>query len=196
LDGAPAGVEALGTAPPRWRRVAVILGLLVAVLPTLPYAMQALRAARSAWTLRPARAAIQRGDLAAAQTIAARAGELNPTAVRPWLTFARWMDEARRPEEAVAAYREALARRPPHWVALRGLPAVLAEAGRKGEAAEARGAVEVFLDAEGVNPGVALEGAWVSMAPPRTDEIRMGVNDYGAARNFLHDRGTFRWTRH
>src|SRR5262249_20763651 len=192
LAGAPAGLEALGTAEPRWRRAAVILGLLIAVVPTLPYGMQALRAARSAWTLLPAREAIRRGDLAAAQTIAARAGDLNPTAVRPWLTFARWMDEARHSEEAAAADREGLARRASHSGARVRLPAVLAAAGRTDEAAEARAAVEGFLDGEGINPGVALEGAWVSMAPPRTNEIRMGVNDYGAARNFLHDRGTFR----
>jgi hypothetical protein len=196
LAGAPAGFEALRTAEPRWRRVAVVLGLLVAVVPTLPFTVPLLRAAQSAWTLRPAREAIDHGDLAGARMIADRAAALNPTAVRPWLTFARWMDDTGHSEEAVAAYREALARRPPHWVARVALPTVLADAGRTDEAAEARAAAEAFLDAEGINPGVALEGAWVFMAPPRTDEIRMGVNDYGAARNFLHDRGTFRWTRH
>jgi hypothetical protein len=196
LAGAPAGLEALRAAVPGRPWLGVVLGALVAGGTAPDYAAPALRAARSAWTLRAARAAIGAGDMAAADRIARRAGDVAPKTVRPWLTYGRWLAEANHPAEAVSAYREALVRRPSHWVARVALPGLLAAAGRRSEAETARQDLRGALDAEGVNPGVALEGAWVWMAAPRTDEIRMGVNDYGAARNFLHDRGTFRWSRH
>jgi hypothetical protein len=194
--GAPAGLEALGGSAPRRKGLAVALGGLVAGTMVMAYARPAWQAARSAWALRGARAAIRAGDLAAARTTALQAANLDPLTVSPWLTFGRWLAEAGHPAEAIPAYREALSRRPSHWVARLALPSLLAETGRLDDAATLRREAESTLDEEGVNPGVALEGAWVWLAAPRTDEIRLGVTDYGAARNFLHDRGAFRWTRH
>jgi hypothetical protein len=196
LAGAAAGLSVLLDPTERRRpvRLGLFAGLLFAVLMIGPFVVPISRSLAAAWTLRPARAAIERGDLAAASTTAFAAAGRDPGSARPWLTYGRWLVEAERPAEAIDAYERADRRRADHWTPRLVLPRLLREAGRADEAdARLREANQFSLN---VDPWLALEVAWRELPPPRTDEILLGRDDYGAVRGFLHPRGDHRWTRH
>ena len=91
-------------------------------------------ALRAAWSLRPALAAVHRGDLAAASTIAFAAAGRDPDSPRPWLTYGRWLARAGHTAEAIDAYQRAELRKPDHWTPRLVLPRLLREAGRPEEA--------------------------------------------------------------
>jgi hypothetical protein len=160
----------------------------------VPFVLPASRSLASWWTLRPARGAIARGDLPAASTAAFAAASRDPDAARPWLAYGRWLVRAGRTTEAVDAYERADRRRPEHWTPRVVLPRLLRESGRSEQAdAWLRKAKQFSLN---VDPWLALEVPWRELQPPRTDEILLGRDDYGAVRDFLHPRRDHRWTRH
>jgi hypothetical protein len=194
LAGAAGGASVLLERRPRRRLLvpALSTGLVLAVLMILPFAGPMNRALRASWTLRPARAAIQRGDLAAASTAAFAAASRDTESARPWLTYGRWLTAAGRTAEAIDAYQRADLRRPDHWTPRLVLPRLLREAGREQEAAERLR--EAYQFSWNVDPWLALEVAWRELPPPRTDEVVLGRDDYGAVRGFLHPRNDHRWT--
>ena len=196
LAGAAAGLSALLDPTERRRPVVLALstGLILALLMIVPFVVPASRSLASWWTLRPARAAIERGDLTAASTAAFAAASRDPNAVRPWLTYGRWLLNGGRIPEAIDAYERARLRRPAHWTPIVVLPRLLRDAGRHTEADERLRDADQF--SWNVDPWLALEVAWRELPPPRTDEILLARDDYGAVRGFLHPRNDHRWTRH
>jgi hypothetical protein len=193
--GAAGGLAALGDAARRRRAWAgLAIGAVVSGCVLRPY----LGPARSAWRaereIAPARGAIARGDLEAARSRVLRAAALAPGSSRPWLTYGRWLAAAHRPAEALAAFEEAARLRRWLWVPRLVRPRLLADAGREAEVAVAvRGANGVAWAAD---PWLALEAAWRELPPPRTWEVRLGWDDHGAARGFLHPHeDRYRWTR-
>jgi hypothetical protein len=194
LAGAAAGASVLldRTARRRPLVLALSLGSFLAVLMVIPFAGPVNHALRAWWALRPARAAIARGDLAAASTAAFDAASRDTQSARPWLTYGRWLARAGRIAEAIDAYQRAELRRPDHWTPRLVLPRLLREAGRGQEADQRlREAYQLSWNAD---PWLALEVAWRELPPPRTDEIPLGRDDYGAVRGFLHPRNDHRWT--
>jgi hypothetical protein len=159
-----------------------------------PIALPATRSVSACRKLRPAKPAIQRGDLQAASTAAFAAAGRDPDAVRPWLTYGRWLVAKGRTAEAIDAYERAERRRPDHWTPRLVLPRLLRDAGRDQEADQRlRDAYELSWN---VDPWLALEVAWRDLPPPRGNEILLARGDYGALRGFLHPRHDHRWTRH
>jgi len=112
--GAAGGAAALaGRSARRTARVrlALLLGLVLALVPAGGYVGQAVEAMRGRWTLRGARTALDRGDLAAAEAAAARAAAQDGAA-RPWIVYGRLLARSSRPVEAIEAFRRASVRRP------------------------------------------------------------------------------------
>jgi hypothetical protein len=173
---------------------ALSIGLVLAVLMIIPFAGPGVHALAAWWTLRPARGAIERGDLAVASTAAFAAARRDTESARPWLTYGRWLARAGRTTEAIDAYQRAELRRPDHWTPRLVLPRLLREAGREQEADQRLR--EAYQFSWNVDPWLALEVAWRELPPPRTDEILLGKDDYGAVRGFLHPRGDHRWSGH
>jgi hypothetical protein len=157
-----------------------------------PYVGVGTRALRSAWTLRPARAAVAAGDIGRAERIAFEAARRDLYSARPWLTYAGWLAWADRPADAAESYRRAEMRRPGHLPAVIALARLLEELGTE-DAPRYRD--EAQQAARKADPWIALEASWRSLPPPRTDEIRMGQNDWGAVRGFLQSQRLDRWTR-
>jgi tetratricopeptide (TPR) repeat protein len=189
---AAAGAEALGERPlHRLTRGAGLLGVAAGALALAPYARPLARAAHARWVLREARAALASRDLAAARSAARRASAQDPEAAGPWLTYGRWLSGRGFPAEAVAAYEEALRRRPGHPAAVLALPALLREAGlpkRADRALAEAGSLEATMPD-------ALDIAWRELPPPRTDAVAMGQADPGALRGFHVAEAGRRWTR-
>jgi len=196
LAGAAGGASVLLERRPRRRFLvpALSAGLFLAVLMIVPFVLPASRSLAAWWTLRPARAAIERGDVTAASSAAFAAAARDSGSARPWLTYGRWLARAGRMGEAADAYERADLRRPDHWTPRLVLPRLLREAGRREEADERLRQANQF--SFNVDPWLALEVAWRELPPPRTDEILLGRDDYGAVRGFLHPRTDHRWTRH
>ena len=182
--GAVAALDVPGEDRRRLRdRAAVALGLLLALLALRPYLAPAWRGLRAAATLREARPALARGDLARAQAIVGRAAAADPASARPWLTYGRWLAARGLPAEALAAYDEADRRRPGGPIPALVRPRLLREAGfpRKAD----RALEQADATAARLGPGEALEIAWRELPPPRADEILLGRDDYGAALGFV-----------
>jgi tetratricopeptide (TPR) repeat protein len=189
---AAAGADALRARPfRRSSRAALLLGIAVGLAALWPYAGPLVRAAHARWTLREARAALDLGDLLASRAASRRAAARDPGAAGPWLTYGRWLSHRGFPAEAVAAYAEALRRRPGHPAAVLALPFLLGEVGYSKRAERA------LAEAHGLETTIpdALDVAWRELPPPRTDAVELGANDLGAIRGFhaLEDGG--RWTR-
>lgn len=193
---AAAGLEAVLDPDPGLRRRArraALAGALVAALPAAPYAAPLWRAARAEWRLRPLAAAVQRGDLAAAEAVVRTAAAAAPGAAQPWLRYGRLLAWSGRPAEAAAAYQEAERRQPECWLPSAVLPQLLRQAGRGQEADERLEALtRAFKRPRAWEP---LEAAWVELPPPRTDELVVGRDDAGALRRFGDPRGGSRWSQ-
>ena len=192
---AAGGIAALGD-PVRRRRAGIGFGLGVALSlwVAAPYAAPAQAAWRARREIAPARAAIARGDLEAARARVLRAAALWPGSSYPWLTYGHWLAEARRPEEALAAYEEAGRLRGWLWVPRLVRPRLLQDLGRTEEMhAAVRAANGVAWAAD---PWLALEAAWRELPAPRTAGFHLGWDDHGAVRGFLHPHADrYRWTR-
>ena len=194
--GAAGGLAPLGKAgPPSWRaRAALALGLVLVALTVWPYVPTAWRAVRAAASLAEVRAALARGDPAAAERAAWDAASHNPPAAGPWLAYGRMLAHGGRPAEAVEAYRRAAARNPAHSTPPLVLPQLLREAGRTAEVDEAAARADAV--ARSFDAWWALELAWRELPPPRTDEVLLSRGDFGAVRGFTDGRRAHRWTRH
>jgi len=182
-------------------RAGLLAGVVLVAVVHAPYARAAYQAVRANSALDSALAAVSRSDLATAQRLAAEASSHAPLSPRPWLTYGRALLDAGKPADALAAYQEA-DRRAAHydesWVARAALPRLLRDAGRQDEADQALSAAQI-LSWRG-DPWLVLEAAWRELPPPRTDEIRVGGDDYGAVRGFYHPRPApevgFAWARY
>ena len=192
LAGAAGGLAVLGDAAAR-RRLLVRAGLL-----GRPGARgRGARALRARGL--PGRSRKQRAGLGACGGLALRprlratpghrAASHVPLSPRPWLTYGRALLDAGKPAEALAAYQEAdrrAARYDESWVARTALPRLLRDVGRQDEADQALAAAQRL--SWRADPWLVLEAAWRELPPPRTDEIHVGGDDFGAVRGFYHPR--------
>lgn len=193
--GAAGGAAVLAEATERRRaatRLALGLGALFLATVVAAYTPIAWRALAAARSLAPAEAALARGDVAGARSIASAAASRDPGAARPWLAYGRMLEWSGHAREAIEAYGRARMSRPNHWVPVLVLPRLLREAGRSEEAIAAVEEANSFSLRD--DPWQALEVAWRELPPPRTDEILLARGDYGAVRGFHHPRGDHRWS--
>lgn len=153
-----------------------------------PYVPLAGRAAASWAATRTAVAAARAGDRERALQEAAVAAALHPGSARPWLDVGRAFAHAGRKPDAVASYVAGLdSITQVNLRAYVALPRLLDRAGRPDEAAAAlRLLHRLSWD---VDPWLVLENAWSELPAPATNQIRVGADDYGAVRGFLHPRG-------
>jgi 4-amino-4-deoxy-L-arabinose transferase-like glycosyltransferase len=185
--GVVAGASAL-----RERRgraaLGVLAGLAVSLLEIRPYVVPAWQGLSAALSMRSARAALAAGNPDAAGSLVERAAQLAPRSPRPWFDYGRALAFSGHPAEALAAYQQgASLATPANWRATLALPRLLGDLGRSDQAAAAlRKAHRLSWDND---PWLALESAWRELPPPRTNEIQLAGNDYGAVRGFLHPRG-------
>lgn len=192
LAGAAGGVQTL--AEPGWRRrplawIGLALGFWLVVVLHAPYAGAAARALAARRAMQPALEAIDRGAFVEAETLAAEAAARAPLSPRPWLVYAGRLRASGRVPEALVAYQRAderAARYDESCIARIALPRLLREVGRELEAAESLRAAQLFSWKN--DPWLVLEAAWRELPPPRTDEIRVGADDFGAVRGFYHPR--------
>jgi len=193
LAGAVGGAWTLCRSGPRKKALLLIVvcGVLFMVA---PYAGPAARAVRSAWALRKAEAALERGKMEEARTSIEEASARAPSSAWPWLSWGGLLARSHHPAEAVEAYRRAELANPTNPAPLVTVPALLFEQGLKDEAQAAQGRANEY--SWNADPWLALEMAWDALPPPRRDAIRMAQDDYGAVRGFLHPRGAYRWSRH
>jgi tetratricopeptide (TPR) repeat protein len=164
-----------------------------------PYAEPAAQAWRAWRAMKPVADAVAAGQLDEARRLTQAAARHVPRSGRPWLELGRRLLRADRFDAALDAYRRAAPRANPlnHTAAV-ALPRVLRGAGRD---AEADAQVEKLNRAsrEGA-PWLLLETAWRELPPPRTDELVLGWDDYGAVRSFHAPLGggpepPYRWSR-
>jgi hypothetical protein len=167
-----------------WLGLAV--GLWVAAIALLPYAVPAMRALRVVSAMRPALAAADAGNTGEAVRETEAAAVHAPRSPRPWLLLATRLAHRGDLAPALEAYdRAAKLSTPASWSARVARPALLA-ALRLPDAEALEIAHELSWDND---PWLALEVGWRELAAPRTDRVVVGENDYGAVRGFLHPRG-------
>lgn len=190
LAGAVAGLILLSRREER-RRVApwvgVGLGAVIVAGLLQPYPVRAWRTVSALRTLAGAEPALARGDVAEADRIAAAAGARAPDSQRPWNGYARVLARSGRPAEALVAYDRAASVPLPGWSPKVARPRLLREAGQPGEAEAALEALHLL--SWNTDPWLVLDTAWRELPPPRTDEVQLGADDYGAVRAFFHPRG-------
>jgi 4-amino-4-deoxy-L-arabinose transferase-like glycosyltransferase len=187
VEGARTLLSSAGRRRPlSWLGLALGLGLTVTLVK--PYAPLAGRAISALLALRPARAALDHGDLASASVLAAKAAAEDPGSARPFLNYGRELAFAGHTEEAIEAYKRGAERASVvNFRPVLALSRLFQDAGLRDLADRAQDEADTL--SWGVDPWVVLEIAWRELPPPRTDEIRLGQGDYGAVRGFLHPRG-------
>jgi hypothetical protein len=193
LAGAAGGASLLADPAGRRRpavRAALLAGAVCAAGMLSPYVVPAVRAVRSAWTLREMQPRLDRGDIAGAEGVVFRAASEDRVAARPWLAFGSALARAGEPARALDAYRRAEERKAYVWTPRLVRPRLLAEAGLP--AAEALAEADAF--SWHVDPWLALEVAWRALPAPRTDEVLLARGDYGAVRGFTLPRRDHRWS--
>jgi 4-amino-4-deoxy-L-arabinose transferase-like glycosyltransferase len=198
LAAAPAGLATLlDRKTVAWRRWAG-LGLAAALVAIMlaPQAPRVVAGLHARSLARQACDEVARGDIESAERTGGRAAARAPRAVSSGLIVGRCLAEWGRLDAAIAVYGTVVGRRGDHPVAAVAAAPLLREAGRSEEADLVSGAVDRELTRLDENPTLLLEGAWEWLKPPRTNEVRLGRDDFGAVRNFHHDRGEFRWARH
>jgi hypothetical protein len=166
----------------------LVLGLIVALVTLAPYGSAAYRRASSSMALRAVPELIEKGAIDEARRHVLRATEIAGRSPRPWILYGHWLAAERRAAEAVEAYEKAREIASVDWIPRVVLPQLLREAGEnESELTEAiRSADWVSWSADS---WLMLEIAWRELPPPRTDMIRVGWGDYGAARGFMEPRG-------
>jgi hypothetical protein len=193
LAGAAGGAALLADRAERRRtavRAAVLAGLASAAGMLSPYVVPAVRATRSAWTLREMQPRLDRGDVSGAEGVVFRAASEDGVAARPWLVFGSALARAGEPARALDAYRRAEERKAYVWTPRLVRPQLLAEAGLP--VADALAEADAF--SWHVDPWLALEVAWRALPAPRTDEVLLARGDYGAIRGFALPRRDHRWS--
>jgi hypothetical protein len=188
---AAGGMATLGDAERRRRVltwVGLALGFALVVDMWRPYAADAARDAVASLGMVRARRALSRGDATEAQRITEAAAARAPRSPRPWFDLGKALDFRGDAAGAVAAYRTGEPRvAPPNWRGLVGLARLLPIV-EPGAAAEAKVAALDTVSWE-TDPWLVLEVAWRELPAPRTDEVNLARNDYGAVRGFFHPRG-------
>jgi hypothetical protein len=182
LAGAAGGAALLADPAARLRasvRASAFVGVVCAVGMISPYPLPALRAVRSAWTMRAMQPLLDRGDVRGATGVVFRAASEDHVAARPWLAFGSALAHAGDTERALDAYRRAEERKSYVWTPRLVRPRLLA-------------AADEF--SWHVDPWLALEVAWRALPAPRTDEILLARGDYGAVRGFTLPRRDHRWS--
>jgi hypothetical protein len=190
LAGGVAGIGLLWQREER-RRAAPWAGFGIGVLIVLgllqPYPGPAWQAVAAVRAMDPALAALDRGDVPEAERLAAGAAAKAAESPRPWIRYARRLSFSGRPAEAVAAYERAQLIARQSWSPVVAMPRLLREAGRPAEADSALQTLHLL--SWNADPWIVLDVAWRELPPPRTDEVRLGEDDYGAVRGFFHPRG-------
>lgn len=190
---ATAGLAAPAAGARRRAGLAALVALAAIGLHVAPYARRLAEvcAARLAW--RPGAEAAARGDVAAARAAAEDAAARAPDTARPYRWLGHALAHAGYASEAAEAYAQAETRRPMAWpLPALVLPQLLRQADRDAEAAARFGvAGRRFPRPTGWR---ALEAAWDELPPPRTDEVLLGRDDYGALRGFGDPYARRRWT--
>ncbi len=193
---ATGGLQALLDEDPvrrRRARLGLAAGALVAAALVWPYAAPLWGLARAELRLRPLAAAVERGDLAAADAIVGAAAQAAPQAAHPWLRYGRLLAGAGRDPEAARAYEEAERRQPPCWLPAAVLPQLLRQSGRDQEAAaRAEALARAFKRPRAWEP---QEAAWRELPAPRRDELLVGRDDSGGLRRFSEPRAGARWSQ-
>ena len=187
---AAGGIAALAD-PERRRRMATWLGLalglgIVAGM-LRPYALDGWRDASATLVMARARRAVEDGATDAAWRITEQAAARAPTSPRPWFDLGKALDFRGDAAGAVTAYRKEKRSNFANWRGTLGLARLLPLV-EPGEGAE-RAVRQVYLASWDMDPWLVLEIAWRELPPPRTDEVLLARNDYGAVRGFFHPRG-------
>jgi tetratricopeptide (TPR) repeat protein len=193
LFACAAGGAGVLAAPRRRAWLGLLAGVVLVGWAGAGHVTAANRAISSAWTLRAARSALDRGDTTGAAALVERAASKDAGAARPFTGHGRWLAEAGRADEAAAAYQQALAVKPGAWLPLVVLPRLLADAGRGEDAARALALAHAF--SHEANAWQALEAAWRELPAPRATEVSLGAADYGAVRGFMAPGAAGRWSR-
>jgi hypothetical protein len=164
------------------------VGLLIVVGMVRPYAMAAWRDAAATRLMARATRAVEGGATDEAWRVAEQAAARAPRSPRPWYDLGQALDFHGDAAGALAAYLKGDPRATPaNW---RGL---LARARLRplleGGDAAARALRQADRASWDVDPWLVLEIAWRELPPPRTDEVLLARNDYGAVRGMFHPRG-------
>jgi hypothetical protein len=168
--------------------VGLALGLTVAVGSLRPYAADGRRDLAATWAMRRAERAVADGATPDAWRITEEAAAQAPRSARPWFDLAKALHFGGDLVGAAAAYRKGEPRAVfVNWRGLLGLARLLPAVEEGDEAA--RKLRQVDAASWDADPWLVQETAWRELPPPRTDEVRMARNDYGAVRGFFHPRG-------
>ena len=189
---AAAGGLATLADPTRRRRAstwaALAVGVLIVVGMLRPYAAAGWRDAAATRLMTGACRALDRGATDEAWRIAEQAAGRAPHSPRPWYDLGKALDFPGDAAGSLAAY----AKGDPlgnfaNWRGLLGRARLLPVLDAGDTAARAvRQADRASWD---VDPWLVLEIAWRELPPPRTDEVLVARNDYGAVRGMFHPRG-------
>jgi hypothetical protein len=168
--------------------IGLAVGLVIVVQMLRPYAAEGWQDAASTRMMAGARDALAHQSPAEAWRIAEAAAARAPVSARPWYSMGKALHFAGDLRGALAAYAKGDPRGVfANWRGMLGrariVPAV--EGGAAGLAA-VRAADQMSWQSD---PWLVLEIAWRELPPPRTDEVLLARNDYGAVRGFYHPRG-------
>jgi hypothetical protein len=191
LAAAAGGVAVLGDRERRralatWTGLA--LGLVLVAQMLRPYVVEGWQDAVSTRMMAGARRALERGSPGEAWSIAEAAAARAPSSARPWYSLGKALHFAGDLPGALAAYAKGDPRGVfANWRGLLGRARLvpMVEGGQSGLAA-VRAADRTSWQTD---PWLVLEMAWRELPPPRTDEVLLARNDYGAVRGFFHPRG-------
>jgi hypothetical protein len=138
---------------------------------------------------------VESGATDEAWRIADEAATAAPRSARPWYDLGKALDFHGDAAGALAAYAKGDPRGNfANWRGMLGRARLLpivdgadsAEARGSAAAAAVRLVDRTSWDAD---PWLVLEIAWRELPPPRTDEVLLARNDYGAVRGFFYPRG-------
>jgi hypothetical protein len=169
-----------------WTGLAV--GIVIVVQMLRPYAVEAWQDATATRMMAGAREALQRGAPAEAWSIAEAAAARAPTSARPWYSLGKALHFSGDLRGALAAYAKGDPRGVfANWRGMLGRARIvpMVEGGDTGLAA----VTAADRTSWQTDPWLVLEIAWRELPPPRTDEVLLARNDYGAVRGFFHPRG-------
>jgi hypothetical protein len=191
LAAAAGGVSVLADRERRRRVVtwiALLLGLAIVARMLRPYAAEAWQDAAATRTMARACAALDRGAPAEAWALAESAAARAPYSARPWYDLGKALHFHGDLAGALAAYAKGDPRGVfANWRGLLGRARIVPAL--EGGAAGASAVAELDRLSFSADPWLVLEMAWRELPPPRTDEVLLARNDYGAVRGFFHPRG-------
>jgi hypothetical protein len=174
------------------RRVATWAGLAlggaIVVGMFRPYAVDGWRDAAATRTMAGACRALERGAATEAWSLAEAAAARAPHSARPWYDLGKALHFSGDLQGAVAAYAKGDPRGVfANWRGMLGRARILPALESGDNATKA--VREADRTSWRTDPWLVLEIAWRELPPPRTDEVLVARNDYGAVRGFFHPRG-------